>query len=71
MDPEDLLKLLDLEGKPPDTPKESGVVIPATTERTGPYRRTSRSASDRPSTMHAWYTSTASAATLREACSPL
>jgi len=36
MDPEDLLKLLDLEGKPPDTPKESGVVIPATTERTPP-----------------------------------
>src|SRR5205823_3709415 len=30
------LKLLDLEGKPPDTPKESGVVIPATTERTPP-----------------------------------
>lgn len=29
MDPKDLLKMLDLDGKPPDTAKESGVISPA------------------------------------------
>jgi uncharacterized protein with von Willebrand factor type A (vWA) domain len=29
MDPKDLLKMLDLEGKPPDVPEETGVVAPA------------------------------------------
>jgi uncharacterized protein with von Willebrand factor type A (vWA) domain len=28
MDPKDLLKMLDLEGKPPDSPRETGVVTP-------------------------------------------
>jgi uncharacterized protein with von Willebrand factor type A (vWA) domain len=34
MDPKDLLKLLDLDGKPPDTPKESGVMAETTAENT-------------------------------------
>ena len=29
MDPKDLLRMFDLDGKPPDAPKESGVVVPA------------------------------------------
>lgn len=35
MDPNDLLKMLDLDGKPPDTPRESGLVA-ASTEPTPP-----------------------------------
>ena len=36
MDPKDLLKMLDLEGKPPDTPKASGVMAADATEPAPP-----------------------------------
>ena len=34
MDPKDLLKMLDLDGKPPDTPKASGVIAADAAEPT-------------------------------------
>jgi len=36
MDPKDLLKMLDLDGRPPDTPKASGVIASDATEPTPP-----------------------------------
>lgn len=42
MDPKDLHKMLDLDGKPPGTPTDSGVVVPppsGTNPRPTPVRR--------------------------------
>jgi hypothetical protein len=44
MDPDDLLRMLDLDGKPPDTPRDSGVVAPSPAAPTPPAAEASPTA---------------------------